>query len=83
MICTTFRALITSAHARAQDYLQTTLLNGWARWQMGIGLAVPLIFWSAPRAIAIPLKIATWNIEHLRALPNTGPNPRTNADYQR
>jgi endonuclease/exonuclease/phosphatase family metal-dependent hydrolase len=43
-------------------------------------ILVPL---SAVGAIAAPLKIATWNIEHLRAVPNTGPNPRTEADYQR
>jgi endonuclease/exonuclease/phosphatase family metal-dependent hydrolase len=43
-------------------------------------ILVPL---SAVGAIAAPLKIATWNIEHLRAAPNAGPNPRTEADYQR
>ena len=41
---------------------------------------VPL---SAVGAIAAPLKVATWNIEHLRANPNSGPNPRTETDYQR
>ncbi|MFQ4136477.1 endonuclease/exonuclease/phosphatase family protein [Nodosilinea sp. PGN35] len=34
-------------------------------------------------ASAAPLKIATWNIEHLRASSNSGPNPRTETDYQR
>ncbi|PSN14530.1 endonuclease [filamentous cyanobacterium CCT1] len=46
-----------------------------------LGLFLVLI--SAMEVIAAPLKIATWNIEHLRANPNSGPNPRTEADYQR
>jgi endonuclease/exonuclease/phosphatase family metal-dependent hydrolase len=43
-------------------------------------LLIPL---TAVSVIAAPLKIAAWNIEHLRANSNSGPNPRTEADYQR
>ncbi|MEL6223453.1 MAG: endonuclease/exonuclease/phosphatase family protein [Cyanobacteria bacterium J06627_8] len=34
-------------------------------------------------ATAETVKLATWNIEHLRATTNAGPNPRTEADYER
>src|SRR5688500_19042066 len=34
-------------------------------------------------ARAEPLKLASWNIEHLRDTDLEGPNPRTSADYAR
>ncbi|NEQ44067.1 MAG: hypothetical protein F6K00_11130 [Leptolyngbya sp. SIOISBB] len=46
------------------------------------GLGIATCLWSVS-ATAAPLKIATWNIENLRASENSGPNPRTRADYQR
>lgn len=52
---------------------------------LGQVLCLSAVLWptAALRAVAIPLKVATWNIEHLRAQDNSGPNPRNDADYQR
>lgn len=46
-------------------------------------LAAMLLVGSAVAASAAQIKVATWNIEHLRAEANSGPNPRTDDDYQR
>lgn len=53
-----------------------------ALWQ---ALCVLLVFssFTPVNAKAAPLKVATWNIEHLRSTDNTGPNPREAIDYQR
>lgn len=40
------------------------------------------LLFSAPLS-AETLKVATWNIEHLRAAPGEGSNPRTAEDYER
>ena len=37
----------------------------------------------AHTALAAPIKIATWNIKHLRDTDNEGPNKRKQADYDR
>jgi endonuclease/exonuclease/phosphatase family metal-dependent hydrolase len=46
-------------------------------------LAIFVVLGIALPAEAQPIKIATWNIEHLRAEVNRGPNPRTDADFER
>ncbi|MEM9806682.1 MAG: endonuclease/exonuclease/phosphatase family protein [Cyanobacteria bacterium P01_D01_bin.56] len=52
-------------------------------WISVLGLTASLWSLTALRAAAVPLKVAAWNIEHLRALDNSGPNPREEDDYQR
>ena len=42
-------------------------------------IALPITLLSATE----PIKIATWNIENLRAVPGQGPNPRYGRDYLR
>ena len=50
--------------------------------QKSIFIAIAILLITSP-AIPQPIKIATWNIEHLRDTNNEKPNRRNQPDYDR